>query len=36
VPFGIIGWITVFLLAATMIPVDLIRKLVMKLITKKA
>ncbi|MBQ7002973.1 MAG: calcium-translocating P-type ATPase, PMCA-type [Oscillospiraceae bacterium] len=36
VPFGIIGWITVFLLAATMIPVDLIRKLVMKLFTKKA
>ncbi|MBQ7014273.1 MAG: calcium-translocating P-type ATPase, PMCA-type [Oscillospiraceae bacterium] len=36
VPFGIIGWITVFLLAATMIPVDLIRKVVMKLFTKKA
>ncbi len=28
VPFGIKGWITVFLLAMTMIPVDLIRKTV--------
>lgn len=28
VPFGIVGWGVVFLLAATMIPVDLIRKLV--------
>lgn len=26
VPFGIMGWITVVLLAATMIPVDLVRK----------
>ncbi len=30
VPFGIVGWITVYLLAFTMIPVDLIRKCVMK------
>lgn len=28
VPFGINGWITVILLAATMIPVDLIRKMI--------
>lgn len=28
VPFGITGWITVVLLAVTMIPVDLVRKLV--------
>ena len=28
VPFGITGWIAVVLLAATMIPVDLIRKMV--------
>lgn len=27
VPFGIQGWITVFLLAVTMIPVDMVRKL---------
>lgn len=30
VPFGIIGWGVVVLLAATMIPVDLLRKLVVK------
>ena len=30
VPFGPKGWITVILLAATMIPVDLVRKLVVK------
>lgn len=30
VPFGVIGWIVVFALGATMIPVDLIRKCVMK------
>lgn len=30
VPFGITGWITVILLAATMIPVDLIRKTITK------
>ncbi|MFG6383013.1 MAG: calcium-translocating P-type ATPase, PMCA-type [Lachnospiraceae bacterium] len=29
-PFGIIGWITVVLLAVTMIPVDLVRKTVME------
>ncbi len=34
VPFGIVGWIVVFILAATMIPVDLIRKCVMKAISK--
>lgn len=28
VPFGIQGWITVFLLAVTMIPVDMVRKMV--------
>lgn len=28
VPFGIIGWIVVIILGFTMIPVDLIRKLV--------
>ena len=28
VPFGIQGWIAVLLLAVTMIPVDMIRKLV--------
>ncbi len=28
VPFGIVGWVTVILLGATMIPVDLIRKAV--------
>lgn len=28
VPFGIKGWITIIILAATMIPVDMIRKLV--------
>lgn len=28
VPFGITGWIVVFILAITMIPVDLIRKLI--------
>ncbi len=33
-PFGIVGWIVVFILAATMIPVDLIRKCVMKAISK--
>lgn len=27
-PFGIMGWITVIILAATMIPVDMLRKLV--------
>ncbi|MBO5260517.1 MAG: calcium-translocating P-type ATPase, PMCA-type [Agathobacter sp.] len=31
VPFGIKGWITVILLAVTMIPVDLIRKAVIRL-----
>ncbi len=36
VPFGPIGWLTCILLAATMIPVDLIRKLVMRAFTKKA
>ncbi len=30
VPFGITGWIAVFILAATMIPVDLIRKAIVK------
>ncbi len=30
VPFGFEGWVVVFLLAATMIPVDLLRKTVMK------
>lgn len=30
VPFGIIGWITVVLLAVTMIPVDMIRKMFTK------
>ena len=30
VPFGVTGWIVVFVLGATMIPVDLIRKSVMK------
>lgn len=34
VPFGIVGWIVVFILAATMIPVDLIRKCIMKAINK--
>ncbi len=29
-PFGIIGWVAVVLLAATMIPVDLFRKLLSK------
>ncbi|MDE6908887.1 MAG: cation-translocating P-type ATPase, partial [Lachnospiraceae bacterium] len=28
VPFGIKGWITVFILAATMIPVDIVRKVI--------
>ena len=28
VPFGIVGWVTVILLGATMIPVDLLRKAV--------
>lgn len=30
VPFGIQGWVVVIILAATMIPVDMIRKLVVK------
>ena len=30
VPFSITGWVTVFILAATMIPVDILRKVVMK------
>lgn len=30
VPFGVMGWITVILLAVTMIPVDMIRKLFVK------
>ena len=30
VPFGITGWIAVVLLAATMIPVDLVRKTVVE------
>jgi hypothetical protein len=29
VPFSIQGWIVVFILAFTMIPVDLLRKVVM-------
>ncbi|MBR2214672.1 MAG: calcium-translocating P-type ATPase, PMCA-type [Selenomonadaceae bacterium] len=29
-PFGITGWVLVFVLAATLIPVDLVRKAVMK------
>lgn len=33
-PFGIIGWLIVFVLAATMIPVDLIRKAVAKSLKK--
>ena len=28
VPFGIKGWIVVLLLSATMIPVDMIRKII--------
>ncbi len=28
VPFGITGWVTVIVLGATMIPVDLVRKAV--------
>ena len=28
VPFGIKGWITVIVLAATMIPVDIVRKVI--------
>lgn len=28
VPFGIKGWITVIILAATMIPVDIVRKVI--------
>ena len=27
-PFGIVGWVTVVILGATMIPVDLLRKAV--------
>ncbi len=30
VPFGIRGWITIVVLALTMIPVDMVRKLVVK------
>ena len=30
VPFGIVGWGVVIILAATMIPIDLLRKLIVK------
>ncbi len=33
-PFGVIGWVTVVIMAATMIPVDLIRKAIRKAIAK--
>ena len=36
VPFGIKGWITVVLLAATMIPVDMVRKAITKLVSGPA
>ena len=36
VPFGIKGWITVIILSATMIPVDLIRKAITNFAAKKS
>ncbi|MBQ5319930.1 MAG: calcium-translocating P-type ATPase, PMCA-type [Oscillospiraceae bacterium] len=35
VPFGVIGWIAVILLAVTMIPVDLIRKAITNAVTSE-
>jgi len=34
-PFGVIGWVTVVVMAATMIPVDIIRKLIRNAVSGK-
>ena len=35
-PFGIRGWIAVVILAATMIPADMLRKLIVKIFSDKS
>ena len=35
VPFGVVGWLAAFALAVTMIPVDLIRKLITRAVSKE-